>query len=206
MKTSKNDNKSVWIKSREHLHVEWLLFFVLFPWKSCNVNGRRCQGLMAAPGMIQTPWYSKDHSSQNLSETETTQSLTKFIKNNIFHIRWKLCRWNERKKKQKTQKIAHPRQDIQTRHVLPFWQRGGQRLKLCNDLDGFSLYFWPSERRPDIKRSPKKSNLRTFMSVANLSLGAPPREKVFQTSSILFNFIHVGEILLSSIRKDRILV
>ena len=111
-----------------------------------------------------------------------------------------------RKKKQKTQKIAHPRQDIQTRHVLPFWQRGGQRLKLCNDLDGFSLYFWPSERRPDIKRSPKKSNLRTFMSVANLSLGAPPREKVFQTSSILFNFIHVGEILLSSIRKDRILV
>ena len=75
---------------------------------------------MAASGMIQTPWYSKDHSSQNLSETETTQSLTKFFKNNIFHIRWKLCRWNEKKKKQKTQKIAHPRQDIQTRHVLRF--------------------------------------------------------------------------------------
>ena len=61
------------------------------------------------------------------------------------------------KKKQKTQKIAHPRQDIQTRHVLPFWQCGGQRLKLCNDLDGFPLCFWPSERRPDIKRSPKKA-------------------------------------------------
>ena len=104
MKTSKNDNKSVWIKSREHLHVEWLLFFVLFPWKSCNVKGRRCQGLMAAPGMIQTPWYSKDHSSQNLSETETTQSLTKFFKNNIFHIRWKLCRWNEKKKKTENSK------------------------------------------------------------------------------------------------------
>ena len=173
-KTSKNDNKSVWIKSREHLHVEWLLFFVLFPWKSCNVNGRRCQGLMAASGMIQTPWYSKDHSSQNLSETETTQSLTKFFKT-IFFIFGESCAGEMRKKKQKTQKIAHPRQDIQIRHVRRFWQRGGQRLKLCNDLDGFPLYFWPSERRPDIKRSPKKRNLWTFMSVANLSLGAPPR-------------------------------
>ena len=27
----------------------------LFLSKSCNVNGRRSQGLMAAPGMIQTP-------------------------------------------------------------------------------------------------------------------------------------------------------
>ena len=173
-KTSKNDNKSVWIKSREHLHVEWLLFFVLFPWKSCNVNGRRSQGLMAASGMIQTPWYSKDHSSQNLSEIETTQILTKFFKNNIFHIRWKLCRWNEKKKTENSKNCpSSPRYPNTSRPT--FWQRGDERLKLCNDLDGFPLYFWPSERRPDIKRSPKKSNLRTFMSVANLSLGAPPR-------------------------------
>ena len=99
----------------------WMaIIFCFIPWKSCNVNGRRCQGLMAAPGMIQTPWYSKDHSSQNLSETETTQSLTKVFKNNIFHIRWKLCWWNEKKKHRKLKKIAHPRQDVQTRHVLPF--------------------------------------------------------------------------------------
>ena len=103
MKTSKNDNKSVWIKSREHLHVEWLLFFVLFPWKSCNVNGRRCQGLMAASGMIQTPWYSKDHSSQNLSETETTQSLTKFFKT-IFFIFGESCAGEMRKKKTENSK------------------------------------------------------------------------------------------------------
>ena len=156
------------------MHVEWLLFFVLFPWKSCNVNCRSCQGLMAASGMIQTPWYSKDHSSQNLSETETTQSLTKFFKNNIFHIRWKLCRWNEKKKTETSKNCpSSPRYPNTSRPT--FWQRRGQRLKLCNDLDGFPLYFWPSERRPDIKRSPKKSNLRTFISVANLSLGAPPR-------------------------------
>ena len=118
MKTSENDNKSVWVKSREHLHVEWLLFFVLFPWKSCNVNCRSCQGLMAASGMIQTPWYSKDHSSQNLSETETTQSLTKFFKNNIFHIRWKLCRWNEKKKTRKLKKL--PILAKKSKHVTSF--------------------------------------------------------------------------------------
>ena len=151
MKTSKNDNKSVWIKSREHLHVEWLLFFVLFPWKSCNVNSRRCQGLMAAPGMIQTPWYSKDRSSQSLSETETTQSLTKVFKNNIFHIRWKLCRWNEKKKKTENSKNCPSSPRCPNTSRPTFWQRGGQRLMLCNDLDGFSLYFWPSERRPETK-------------------------------------------------------
>ena len=170
--------------------------------------------------MIQTPWYSKDHSSQNLSETETTQSLTKFFKNNIFHIRWKLCRWNEKKKNRKLKKLpilAKISKHV-TSYVLATWRSavkvvqwlrpclhggGGPRssgvgffcfvfsgawkqkkptpldrvppLHVNRVLDGFPLYFWPSERRPDIKRSPKKSNLRTFMSVANLSLGAPPR-------------------------------
>ena len=38
---------------------------------------------MAVPGMIQTPWYSNDHlSNQNLSET--TQRFARFLKNNIF--------------------------------------------------------------------------------------------------------------------------
>ena len=188
MKTSKNDNKSVWIKSREHLHVEWPLFFVLFPWKSCNVNGRRCQGLMAASGMIQIKHL--DILKIIPVKTFQKQRQLKVLQNSsktIFFIFGESCAGQMRKKKQKTQKIAHPRQDIQTRHVLPFWQRGGQRLKLCSDLDGFPLYFWPSERRPDIKRSPKKRNLRTFMSVANLSLR--PGKKCFKLhQSYLISF------------------
>ena len=148
MKTSKNDNKSVWIKSREHLHVEWLLFFVLFPWKSCNVNCRSCQGLMAASGMIQTPWYSKDHSSQNLSETETTQSLTKFFKNNIFHIRWKLCRWNEKKKNRKLKKLpilAKISKHV-TSYVLATWRSAVKVVQWLRWVPTLFLAFGTSTR------------------------------------------------------------
>ena len=148
MKTSKNDNKSVWIKSREHLHVEWLLFFVLFPWKSCNVNCRSCQGLMAASGMIQTPWYSKDHSSQNLSETETTQSLTKFFKNNIFHIRWKLCRWNEKKKTRKLKKLpilAKISKHV-TSYVLATWRSAVKVVQWLRWVPTLFLAFGTSTR------------------------------------------------------------
>ena len=62
------------------------------------------------------------------------------------------------REKKKTQKIVHPYQDIQTRHVEQhgktrlqhpkFWLRGGQQVKLRHDLNGCPLHFWPSER-PD---------------------------------------------------------
>jgi len=61
-------------------------FSGLFLRKSCNANCGGSQGLMAAPGMIrntQTPCYSNDHISyQNFSET--TESLQRFFKNDIF--------------------------------------------------------------------------------------------------------------------------
>ena len=146
-KTSKNDNKSVWIKSREHLHVEWLLFFVLFPWKSCNVNGRRCQGLMAASGMIQTPWYSKDHSSQNLSETETFQSLTKFFKT-IFFIFGESCAGEMRKKNRKLKKLpilAKISKHV-TSYVLATWRSAVKVVQWLRWFPTLFLAFGTSTR------------------------------------------------------------
>ena len=58
------------------------------------------------------------------------------------------------REKKKTQKIVHPYQDIQTRHLEQhgktrlqhpkFWLRGGQQVKLRHDLNGCPLHFWPS--------------------------------------------------------------
>ena len=135
MKTSKNDNKSVWIRSREHLHVEWLLFFVLFPWKSCNVNGRRSQGLMR----LLRAWYKHLDILKIIPvKTFQKQRQLKVLQNSsktIFFIFGESCAGEMRKKKTENSKNcpSSPRYPNTSRPT--FWQRGGQRLKLCNDLD-----------------------------------------------------------------------
>ena len=204
MKTSKNDNKSVWIKSREHLHVEWLLFFVLFPWKSCNVNGRRCQELMAAPGMIQTPWCSKDHSSQSLSETETTQSLTKVFKNNIFHIRWKLCRWNEKKKNRKLKKLPIlPKMSKHvTSYVLATWRSAVNVVQWLRWFPTLFLAFGTSTR----KKVPKKSTYGHSWASRIFHLGLRAGKKCFKLhQSYLISFMLAKFSWVQS-ERDRILV
>ena len=84
-------------------HVRWSGIFL---WKSCNANGRISQGLMAAPDMIQnTPWYSNDHLSyQNVSET--TWSVPRFFKNNIFPNSMKAVPGKMRKKDTKLTRLS----------------------------------------------------------------------------------------------------
>ena len=107
-----------------------------WPWKSCNVNGGRSQWLMVAPGVIQTPWYSNDHlSNQNI--WETSKSLARFF----FHVRI-LFPYSVKAVPGKMRKKIESSKDCPST-----WLRGGQRLKLRRDLDGCPLYFWPSERR-----------------------------------------------------------
>ena len=76
--------------------------------KSCNANGWRSQGHMAAPGMIdvmiQTPWYFNDHLS-NQNFLETTQSLPRFLKNNIFPNSIKAVPGKMRKKDRKLKRL-----------------------------------------------------------------------------------------------------
>ena len=78
-------------------------------------------------------WYSNDPSSFRIKpfNLETTRSLVKFIKNNIFCIRWKLflVKWEKR---QKLKRLSIRRQDIQTRHVELHGKTLGKRD--CNIL------------------------------------------------------------------------
>ena len=109
---------------------------MFWPWKSCNVNGGRSQWLMVAPGVIQTPWYSNDHlSNQNI--WETSKSLARFF----FHVRI-LFPYSVKAVPGKMRKKIESSKDCPST-----WLRRGQRLKLRRDLDGCPLYFWPSERR-----------------------------------------------------------
>ena len=125
-------------------------FSGLFLRKSCNFIGGSSQGLMAAPGMLQTPWYSNDHlSNQNLSET--TQSLERFLKNNIFPYSVKVVPGKMRKTHRKLKRLPIlamiPKRITSNMGNPKFWLRGGQRLKLRQKSDGCPLRFWPLERR-----------------------------------------------------------
>ena len=132
-------NKIITSVKRKHVKC-----FGLFLWKSCHVNCRRSQGLMSAPGMIQTPWYSNDHlSNQNLSET--SQSLARFFKNNNYFSKFgESCAWKNGKKDRKLKISKHVRSNFMGKrdcNILSFWLRGSQRFKLRYDLDWLPTSF-----------------------------------------------------------------
>ena len=65
------------------------------------------QPIMAALGIRKHLDIFYDHLSES-SLLETTQSLVRFVKNNIFSYSVKANVWQNEKKKTKTQKIVHP--------------------------------------------------------------------------------------------------
>ena len=67
----------------------------LFLWKSCNVNGRRSQRLMAAPGMIIFP-----------IKTFQKQLIARFFKNNIFPYSLKAVPDKMRRKDRKLKRLS----------------------------------------------------------------------------------------------------
>ena len=110
----------------------------LFHWETCNVKGRRSQGLMAAPGLIEAP--------RNNSKS------CKILKNNIFPYSVKVVPGkNKRKTHRKLKRLAIlakiPKRITSNLGNPKFWLRGGQRLKLRHDSDGCPLRLWPLERR-----------------------------------------------------------
>ena len=132
------------INERKHVKCSGLSL-----WKKLSRKLYKFQGLMATPGMIQTPWYSNDHVS-NYNLSETTQSLSIFAES--------YAQLNEKNRKLKRLSIlAKISKRITSDHVElhrkkrlqypKFWLRGGQRLKLRHDLDGCPLHFWPAEGR-----------------------------------------------------------
>ena len=124
--------------------------FGLFLWKSCHVNCRRSQGLMSAPGMIQTPWYSNDHlSNQNLSET--SQSLARFFKNNNYFSKFgESCAWKMGKKIENSRYPNTSGRTSWEKETAISWVFGYVEvsgLSCVMTWIGCPLHFWPSERR-----------------------------------------------------------
>ena len=130
----------------------------LFHWETCNVKGRRSQGLMAAPGMI-----------------EDNSKSCKILKNNIFPYSVTVVPGkNKRKTHRKLKRLAIlakiPKRITSNLGNPKFWLRGGQRLKLRHDSDGCPLRLWPLERREGTlnsfhatrTRCSKKKNFKTF--------------------------------------------
>ena len=126
-----------WMKRK---HVKCSGFFL---WKSCNVNSRCSQGLMAAPGMIHCTYIL-----MIIFPIKTFQKQLKLLQDSLktifFHFCWKLCltKWKEKVESSKDcpSSPRFPNATLQTtwetRLQYPkFWLHGGQQLKLHHDLD-----------------------------------------------------------------------
>ena len=115
----------------------------LFHRKSCNVNGRHSQGLMAAPGMIHCTYIL-----MIIFPIKTFQKQLKLLQDSLktkfFHFCWKLCltKWEEKVDSSKDCPPSQrfPNATLQTTwettlQYPKFWLHGGQQLKLYHDLD-----------------------------------------------------------------------
>ena len=116
----------------------------LFHRKSCNVNGRHSQGLMAAPGMIHCTYIL-----MIIFPIKTFRKQLKLLQDSLktifFYFCWKLCltKWEEKVESSKDcpSSPRFPNATLQTTwettlQYPKFWLHGGQQLKLHHDLDG----------------------------------------------------------------------
>ena len=145
----------------------------LFLWKSCNVNSRCSQGLMAAPGMIHCTYIL-----MIIFPIKTFQKQLKLLQNSLktifFHFCRKLClkKWEEKVESSKDcpSSPRFPNATLQTtwetRLQYPkFWLHGGQQLKLHHDLDrcprvgggGTPDFKWQGWLNGGKNQNPKKS-------------------------------------------------
>ena len=90
------------------------------------------QPIMAALGIRKHLDIFYDHLSES-SLLETTQSLVRFVKNNIFSYSVKANVWQNEKKKTKTQKIVHPTPRYPDSLRRTTWANAGKtRLQYSN--------------------------------------------------------------------------
>ena len=135
----------------------------LFHRKSCNVNGRHSQGLMAAPGMIHCTYIL-----MIIFPIKTFQKQLKLLQDSLktifFHFCWKLCltKWEEKVDSSKdwpsSQRFRNATLQTTRETTLQypkFWLHGGQQLKLHHDLD--PDFKWQGWLNGGKNQNPKKS-------------------------------------------------